>query len=104
MAHTVTYNPKVGQRVYQAYSPQRAGVITAILPPLDKPVFAVSFPNVEVTWLDGSKTTQNTVGLRDFDSLITDHVKKLDTHRGTQLRLDCLQVLIHRNQKGVKGS
>jgi hypothetical protein len=90
MARTVSYNPTVGQRVYQAYSPQRAGIITSIIPPGQKPIFAGSFPYVEVTWLDGTKTESNTLGLRDFDSLLEDHKKKLQTHQVTQERLNLL--------------
>jgi hypothetical protein len=85
MAHPVN-EPKVGQRIYLFGRPQVAGVITAVLGKADNEYFH----RVRVKWLKGHEEEYTTHGLNDFDSLIADHRKKLDTHLKTLKKLEAL--------------
>ena len=78
--------PEVGMYVYEPYCPVRAGVITAVLgkTPYDY--------KIRVLWLSGEITEVVSNCLKDFDTLIEDHRKKLATHLKT---LDRLKGLIY---------
>ena len=83
----------VGRRVYEIYSPMKAGVITEVVKTAGSPknyngkikprIFAV----VKVKWLNGKTTEVESNLLNDFDSLIEDHKSKLKTHKATLKKL-----------------
>lgn len=83
MAKTVQ-KPFVGQRVYQIGSPQKAGIIVSFIS------VGKYFDDVKVLWLNGTTEAVSTSWVRDFDSLIADHLKKLDTHLDRKKKLDKL--------------
>jgi hypothetical protein len=93
MAKTA-YLPRVGQRVYKCYRPTNPGVIREVIPQetIQTPAGQTHTPtpHVRVFWLDGTVTTGSSLGLMDFDALIDDHHKKLDTHRLNRIRLNVL--------------
>lgn len=93
--------PKIGMRVYQAYKPQQAGVITRVKE-------LVSFPRpdgstytcdsnwyVDVLWAGTTSTPRKesqhaSMHLQDFDCLIEETQRKLKTHLATKKKLDNL--------------
>ena len=100
MAKKVT-SPKVGKFVYRPYGAQNPGKIKKILPkgtPLTKGTLdygTIKIPirsnsPVEVAWIDGTTTIEDAEHLSDFDALIADHQKKLNTHTS---KLPALQKL-----------
>lgn len=97
MAKTVL-KPTIGMRVYQAYAPQKAGVITKVkervtIPRLDGTIYICSDNwYVDVLWASSpSKESQHaSMHLQDFDALITETQKKLKTHLTTKKKLDTL--------------
>lgn len=86
-------NPTVGLYVYRPYQAQNPGKIKKILPKgtqltsnsinlgggINVPLPPMGKP-VEVAWLDGTTTIEDSFHLSDFDALIKDHKKKLNTH------------------------
>jgi hypothetical protein len=91
MAYCVN-DPKVGQYVYKHCKPQNPGVIVSV----DGKDFGGYFMCVHVQWLKakpGSEVTgETTAGLKDFEALIKDHRKKLNTHEANHQRLTNLEV------------
>lgn len=85
---------KVGDYVYKAYTPQRAGKVTKITEGMDKinregrPYKTESM--VEVKWVDGKRSIHGILILRCFKSLIEDHEKKLKSHKDMLSRLEKL--------------
>lgn len=75
-----TIEPRIGQRVYRAYSPQTAGVIINV-----RRKHQHSHPaTVDVAWTNGQlELDVREWDLRDFEALIEDHKKKLETHLAT---------------------
>jgi hypothetical protein len=105
MAYTLRDDKElVGKRVYENYSPAKAGVITEIVHPVGspKPVRGLSgtegmtqpriFADVKVKWLNGTTEVVSTSRLNDFDALIEDHKKKLRTHEATLGKLIALSL------------
>ncbi len=90
MAYTIN-NPKVGQYVYKGFRPLNPGIIRTI----DGKDFGGHFDCVHVQWLSGLITAETTNGLNDFDALIADHRKKLNTHEANHQRLINLDVKWH---------
>jgi hypothetical protein len=83
----------VGQFVYQNYSPQKAGKVTAVHPESEATLTAqVGYATEEVTVLwHNSKTSRVSVfGLGDFVSLVTDLERKLENHRKMLKKLRAL--------------
>lgn len=87
---------KVGQRVYMHGRPLAAGIVTAdhgaeLMKRLDGSFFESSFHLLSVRWTKNNADVKvSAAGLRDFDSLIADHEKKLETHRKTLKKLELL--------------
>jgi hypothetical protein len=79
-----------GTRVYQAYAPQRAGVVLEDLGPAGPCGY---FRHLRIRWLGGETTHHSSGHLNDFDALIADHQKKLATHLKTLEKLKALEVL-----------
>jgi hypothetical protein len=82
----VVNEPRVGQRVYKHARPQVAGVIKKVLGLRDH---ATTW-RVRVKWLNGSEEELDSWNLKDFDALIADHEKKLQTHLATKKKLEAL--------------
>jgi hypothetical protein len=81
--------PVIGQFVYEPFSPQKVGIIRSIT---SKKVNRISSFFVSVEWVTpkGVRTIEKNVDsnhLNDFDSLIADHQKKLNTHLASKKRL-----------------
>jgi hypothetical protein len=92
MSVQMVSNPVIGQFVYQPFSPQKVGVIRKVRK--TKMWGADSF-FVTVEWITpkGVRTSQKNVNadhLSDFDSLIADHRKKLNTHLASKKRLQSI--------------
>lgn len=77
--------PKVDMYVYMPYGANKPGKIKKILAGNKS-----QFCQVEVAWVDGSITTEEAYHLSDFNALIADHQKKLNTHTS---KLPILQAL-----------
>lgn len=83
---------KVGDFVYQPYSPQKAGKV------IKTEIKSKRFPNgnsedylyVTVKFLDGTVKELWELHLNDFNQLIADHEKKLQTHRSKLVKLQQL--------------
>lgn len=85
-------NPKVGSLVYKPYEPNNPGKVKKVL----NPNTSLTNPNiilpsghlisiktqlpVEVAWFNGGITIEASEHLHDFDALIAEHQKKLNTH------------------------
>lgn len=74
MAHPL-HNPKIGDLAYPAFQPQKAGIIIEIVPKTDHLI-----PNVKIQMANGSSLKIHQNALQDFNALIEDHKKKLNTH------------------------
>lgn len=74
-------NNLVGRRVYKPYAPTQAGIIRSEEPS----------GTLTVKWLDGTTEIVSKRGLNDFDSLIEDHKKKLNTHLRTLAKLQAME-------------
>jgi hypothetical protein len=90
-------NPEVGQLVYKTFSPVQAGKIVEVIGKeyyLDAHQNRQEFPSfwmVKVMWVkDKSITEVSTRGLEDFEGLIWNHQRKLDTHLRMKEKLDLL--------------
>lgn len=80
MARTLAgFNDLIGRRVYRSHNPLNAGII------LNEVEGEPGYFNVK--WLDGTTQIASCLSLKDFDSLIRDHEKKLLTHRKTLAKL-----------------
>ena len=77
MAYCVN-DPKVGQHVYRHGLPLKAGTIIEVY----------LYGSVRILWVSGETTLEWTLELRDFDALIADHQKKLNTHLQTLKKLE----------------
>ena len=73
--------PAVGQLVYKSSSPQKPGKIDVVISEREFDYL------VKVTWVDKTFSNESTMILMDFDSLIKDHQKKLDSHLKNKLKL-----------------
>lgn len=83
----VAGEPRVGQRVYRFGKPLRPGIIQEVY---GLSANSVSFKDVKVKWLDGVVEVRTSNGLQDFDALIEDHRRKLETHLKTLKKLESL--------------
>jgi hypothetical protein len=79
MAKTVT-NPRIGQLVYPSYTPQKVGVITK----LEKFTARGGYEDWKVTveTLKGTIKYDSCMSLKDFNALVADHRKKIETIEG----------------------
>lgn len=77
-------NPKVGDVVYQAFSPKKAGKIVKLL---EEPT-RTSFWKVRVKYVNGNEEDLSAHSLNCFKTLIADHERKLQTHRDTLARIE----------------
>lgn len=97
--------PHVGMYVYVPYGATNPGKIKQLLPqntPLTNPNtlnFGSAFGSVsigttgtpvEVAWHSGKVTIEDSFHLSDFNALIADHQKKLNTHTSKIPRLQSL--------------
>ena len=89
------FNPAVGQLVYKSFSPAQAGKIVEVIGKewyLDAHQNRQEFPSfwlVKVRWIkDGIITEISTRGLEDFEGLIMNHQRKLNTHLKMKARLE----------------
>lgn len=89
MAHPY-YNPKVGDFVYPAYAPQKAGVIVEYTPNNNHSIMG----NVKIKMANGNVLAYPESGLQDFNALIEDHKKKLATHLVTLGKLQAIKETI----------
>lgn len=78
-----------GSNVYRPYRPQQAGVIVT---DLDKGTTEVHNRRVRVRWLKGTEEQVRLGDLNDFDLLIEDHRKKLQTHEAVLEKLKVLMI------------
>jgi hypothetical protein len=87
---TCVNEPKIGQYVYKHCCPQNPGIIVSV----DGKDFGGYFTCVHVRWLTSKPgqevTAETTAGLKDFEALIADHRKKLNTHEANYRRLNTL--------------
>ena len=86
-------DPKVGDLVYEHYSPKKAGKIVEVvgrIPP-NRPGYVCPFFRVKVRWAkDGAISETSSNALVGFQDLIDDHQKKLATHLAMKAKLDLL--------------
>ncbi len=75
---------EVGDYVYRAFQPQKPGKVARIAQ--ERPYFNL----VEIKWISGETTVTDEGGLRDFNGLIADHEKKLQTHKSKLPKLGLL--------------
>jgi len=88
----IVQNPKIGQLVYEPFSPQKVGVIRSIRKAKSYGE-DIYFVNVEWITPKGVRTIQKNVDsehLNDLEYLIADHQKKLDTHLASKKRLQTI--------------
>jgi hypothetical protein len=83
--------PKIGDFVYKHFQPQNPGVIVTV----DGKDFDAPFTCVHVQWLKAKPgqevTAETTAALKDFDTLISDHRKKLWGHEANWMRLKTME-------------
>ena len=88
---------KVGDVVYRPYLPQNPGAVIKVFdPPARLPDPAKGYRDtppirsyeVEVRWLDKTKTYEQKHQLNDFLTLIEDHRRRLRKHTGKLLELE----------------
>ena len=88
------HRPKVGDFVYLAYTPQSPGKVIRITEGVVRTAPSGNTykepPTAEIKWLKGKTTIVSVLGLRNFRTLISDHEKKLETHRRTLAKLEAL--------------
>src|SRR4030042_3019083 len=88
------YELKVGDFVYSAYTPQSPGKVIRITEGVVRTAPSGNTykepPTAEIKWLKGKTTIVSVLGLRNFRTLISDHEKKLETHRRTLAKLEAL--------------
>lgn len=95
MAKKYSYgDPKVGDLVYEPFSPKKAGKIIEVVGRRkfpDRPDYVCPFFEVKVRWAkDGSVTVCDSGQLNGFQDLIDDHERKLATHMAMKARLEAL--------------
>jgi len=71
---------EVGDFVYASFFPRRPGKVLEVR----GDAWA---SELIVRWVDGKTSRESALGIRDFNKLITDHEKKLATHRSNLERL-----------------
>ena len=84
-----TWYAEVGSIVYQAYKPQNPGVVISV----EKE--SKTWPNgyvdeyyvATIHWIKGQKSKVRCINLQNFDGLIADHEKKLQTHKKAKEKL-----------------
>lgn len=77
----------VGVAVYQAFVPQKPGVIIEFVGMRQYGPNLRAFPVVRVVWINGTQIDVDMGRLNDFDALIADHAKKLRGHKASRLKL-----------------
>lgn len=81
------YQATPGQLVYEVGCPKRAGIVIS-----NNNIPGKYFGLATVKWVDGITTTIKCQCLNDFQALIDDHKKKLNTHLATLTKLQALTI------------
>ena len=79
---------KAGDYVYEPYLPNNPGKVLSVKHTAN--AIGFKFYEVEVKWLNGGTTKCEDFTLKDFNKLIADHRKKLNTHTSKLLALEKL--------------
>lgn len=89
-----TQRHQVGDIVYQAYTPQRAGKILSVgEAPCMNPQYKMRTYTVAIPTKKGVyRQVWNEMGVRGYAELIADHAKKLATHQAHYAKMQALVV------------
>ena len=86
---TVAQHPKVGDIVYDAYAPQRAGRVVALVKVESKLVPGLVRDGVRVRMLNGKE--YDTSSPQDFAALVEDHRRKYEKFAALLSQLQAME-------------
>lgn len=81
------WNPFIGQLVYRPFKPQNPGKIIEIEEGAKSINPSMKEVKVKVKWIKGEISSWYSYNLNDFDELIKEHEKKLNTHKNAKQKL-----------------
>ena len=88
-------DPRVGDLVYEPYTPSRAGKIIKVEKKIERTILKEFMPDVSPTikhvitvlFLNGSTKSYDSIHLQPFDRLVEDHIRKAKKFSDVRCRL-----------------